>query len=263
MKTQCPHCNAIQRVPNAYENKSIFCAECGLDFAANRYKRRIKPPRIDHAKNAFERAWSHTPKAFRTGFLATLGVITAVIVALWLLGGYSRIIRPKPQFAVSASSGQSAPLPWGWENCETTEDVLNKARIEADMHCDEFQYVLIRAIQDFLWNQQPSAVVESADLFGTDPIVYPHITPRWNHYDIHILTADNVFEHWPRSAREKVLRKIAAIIDNWNHAYGLDEDYEISITIRQWSPSRSSSFYKVFEVDGSKRTVFTHLPEKL
>lgn len=96
MKTQCPHCKAIQKVPEAYKDKDVKCLHCKKLFVAQEFH---KPPIVvpDYIArkggNFIGKIWKGSPNAFRTGFLTTLGVICALIVSFYV---YSHIIMYRP-----------------------------------------------------------------------------------------------------------------------------------------------------------------------
>ncbi len=96
MNTQCQPCKAVLAVPNEYKGKAVSCTTCGQSFNAVKFKKPpiIVPsdiPRSGH--NFFGKIWTKSPLAFRTAFLATLGVISALWFA-WYVAGLGHSLKP-------------------------------------------------------------------------------------------------------------------------------------------------------------------------
>ncbi len=88
MKTQCPNCKAVQDVPAEYIGKDVTCRRCNELFVAEKFKKPpiVIPPVLPSTGNFITKAWKRTPIAFKTSFLATLGVITALLLTFYLYG---------------------------------------------------------------------------------------------------------------------------------------------------------------------------------
>jgi len=83
MKTQCPKCKFIFDVPPEYIGKKIKCRRCEKDFMPEKFKKPpIVIPSLPSRRNFLTKLWSKSPNAFKTGFLATLGVLSAFLLFL-------------------------------------------------------------------------------------------------------------------------------------------------------------------------------------
>ncbi|MHC4123421.1 MAG: hypothetical protein ACYSSI_07600 [Planctomycetota bacterium] len=112
MKAQCPNCKKILSVPDVYEGKRIKCNGCKKTLIAVEYVAKINstepenktvPKTQPTAKNnVFTRIWTNSPVAFRTAFLSTLGVISALLLVYYLFG-IRRWFKPPLQTAGSPS----------------------------------------------------------------------------------------------------------------------------------------------------------------
>ena len=104
MKVQCPNCQKIQNAPDDSVGKRARCKSCRDTFVIiNEYT----PPQIvplgdlpdpddipitvdapppkDRSDNIFARAWIGIPGPFITSFLATLGVVSALLFAWYVV----------------------------------------------------------------------------------------------------------------------------------------------------------------------------------
>jgi len=100
MKTLCKKCNNVQQVPNEYRGERVKCKICKENFIAKPYKRPpIVVPTQEIAvagrgcKNIFLKLQEKCPKAFKAGFLGTLGVITAIWITIYVIGPDSSWLR--------------------------------------------------------------------------------------------------------------------------------------------------------------------------
>lgn len=96
MKTQCPHCKNILAVPDIYKEKSIKCKKCDGKFIVLKFKKPpiVVPDFVPHRQNFITKIWAKSPLAFRTSFLATLGVIAALSIAWYVIGVSNWLKRP-------------------------------------------------------------------------------------------------------------------------------------------------------------------------
>ncbi len=106
MKIQCPSCKKISTVPDAYRGKRVKCKSCEETFVAEPYK---EPPIVvptelpplprssPNKENFVTKLWTRTPAAFRVGFLATLGVVSALWVTFNFIGPGTWLRRPGVQ----------------------------------------------------------------------------------------------------------------------------------------------------------------------
>lgn len=103
MKTRCPFCRKISKVPDLYQGKCLKCPGCKESFLAEPYKKppivvpEIIPPAAHKTGFFLKKLWTRCPPAFRTGFLATLGVISALWVTINFIGPGAWLRRPGTQ----------------------------------------------------------------------------------------------------------------------------------------------------------------------
>ena len=119
MKVQCPNCNTIQNAPDDSVGKRALCKSCRQKFTITEYTPPVilpvadlpdpddipitvdAPPPKDRSDNIFARAWIGIPGPFKTSFLATLGVVSALLFA-WYTLPVSRILHKSPDPANGA-----------------------------------------------------------------------------------------------------------------------------------------------------------------
>ncbi len=105
MKVQCPHCSKTLSVPDAYKGQKIRCKDCNKSLMANPIKpENTKPfiaplpvqphPEPNPQKGMLAKIWSGSPVAFRTAFLATLGVVSALLFT-WYTIDISRLVTSR------------------------------------------------------------------------------------------------------------------------------------------------------------------------
>ena len=106
MKIQCPSCKKVSTVPDAYRGRRVKCKSCKESFVAEACKKppivvpmKLPPlPRSSPGKENFvTKLWTRTPSAFRTSFLATLGVVSALWVSFNFIGPGTWLRRPSAQ----------------------------------------------------------------------------------------------------------------------------------------------------------------------
>ena len=88
MKVQCHYCKTVFSTPDEYRDKRINCKYCQKSLVAAPF---VKPPivipkNLPAKVNFITKLWTKSPKAYRTGFLATLGAISAFFLAWYLVG---------------------------------------------------------------------------------------------------------------------------------------------------------------------------------
>jgi endogenous inhibitor of DNA gyrase (YacG/DUF329 family) len=125
MKVQCPHCKKILSVPDEYKSRRIKCKGCHQILLAKPLEEQTIIPGSPKPKstpivvpvdalrsadsptpparpvsgsqssrsNFLTKLWNHSPVAFRTGFLTTLGVVSALTLCVYV---YGRIFLPRP-----------------------------------------------------------------------------------------------------------------------------------------------------------------------
>jgi len=96
MRTRCPHCGQLAKVADASEGRIFRCPRCGRAFPAARVvpAPAVAAPRRTRHTDMIVRLWSGCPRAFRTAFLTTMGVLSAAFLSLIF---YMNILRPKAQ----------------------------------------------------------------------------------------------------------------------------------------------------------------------
>lgn len=101
VKIQCPNCNKQFKAPDEYEGKKVKCAKCNFVFYAQKIEDKLnellkktiqKKPK---GQNLFIKIWNNSPIVFRTAFLATLGVISALVIA-YLCLDWANTIKKAP-----------------------------------------------------------------------------------------------------------------------------------------------------------------------
>jgi len=88
MKTQCPVCHAIQKLPACYTNTEIKCQRCKEPFIALEL---TPPPPRPSKGNFLTNAWAKSPAAYKAGFLATLGVFSAILFLAYFSGFFREL----------------------------------------------------------------------------------------------------------------------------------------------------------------------------
>lgn len=116
MKFTCPHCQKEYDLDNAHSGQKARCKKCHQIFIIHEIIQ-IHPSNIaqqDPVKhltetvkiktvNSAKRIWNHSPVQFRNAFLATFGVLSALLITLYIYGGIFH------STSGSASSVQSTP----------------------------------------------------------------------------------------------------------------------------------------------------------
>ena len=103
MKTKCPHCNTVQNAPDEAAGREALCRSCRKAFTITEYAPPVivpvadlpdledipitvdAPPPKDRSGNILARAWLGIPGPFKTSFLATLGVVSALLFAWYVV----------------------------------------------------------------------------------------------------------------------------------------------------------------------------------
>ncbi|HIJ71281.1 MAG TPA: hypothetical protein HPP87_07955 [Planctomycetes bacterium] len=129
MKTQCPHCKSFYAVPRGYTGGKITCKACGQRFVVAKYK---KPPVVVPSylfkkaqfllsrEGLIARLWTLSPAPFRNAFLATLGVMTALVVGWYVIVWGDWLKRPPPkQFTT-----EPVKLPTSFYNEKSQNELL-------------------------------------------------------------------------------------------------------------------------------------------
>jgi len=93
METKCPFCDEVFKIPKEYFGDFVICPFCKQSFKATRIQKHLPP---EQKENVFVRLWNNSPTAYRTGFLATLGVISAVFFVYYFTGFLKRAKPPHP-----------------------------------------------------------------------------------------------------------------------------------------------------------------------
>lgn len=96
MKTLCPQCGNVFDVPNHYFEKPVKCLVCKFQFVATQYTPvpiteevgKVASKAVENVKknNPIRSAWSRMPTAFKTAFLATFGVLSAIMITYYIYG---------------------------------------------------------------------------------------------------------------------------------------------------------------------------------
>ena len=121
MKFSCPHCQKKYDIEAAHPGKKVRCKQCQKVFQippspASRPVKSVVPfdslpaPKPDkRANNILLKLWTGTPSAYRTSFLATLGVLSALLVAFYVFNFGGQFLRAS-KTDKSQSSVISKPL---------------------------------------------------------------------------------------------------------------------------------------------------------
>ena len=114
MKIKCPNCQTVQKAPDDSAGKRARCKSCRDTFIIlGEYIPPVvvpvadlpdpddipitvdaRPPK-DRSGNILSRAWIGIPGPFKTSFLATLGVVSALLFA-WYVLPVSRMLHKSP-----------------------------------------------------------------------------------------------------------------------------------------------------------------------
>ena len=92
MKTQCPNCKNIFKLPAEYVKKNVKCKKCSEVFVGEKFnKPPVVVPYLAHqGGNFITKAWLRSPPAFRSGFLVTLGALTALLLTFYTMGIFNK-----------------------------------------------------------------------------------------------------------------------------------------------------------------------------
>lgn len=115
MKTFCPHCLKQSTVPDVYKGKGVRCLNCNETFTVREVKPQPSIVPFDKLKKApkesvkasrsfLQKAWFKSPPAFRSAFLATFGVISALWVAWSVLGIQRHFSSPPVKHTVQTQN---------------------------------------------------------------------------------------------------------------------------------------------------------------
>ncbi len=104
MRIQCPNCQTVQKAPDDSAGKRARCKSCRDTFViVSEYAPPVvvpisdlpdpddipitvdAPPPKDRSGNILARAWTGIPAPFKTSFLATLGVVSALLFAWYVV----------------------------------------------------------------------------------------------------------------------------------------------------------------------------------
>ncbi len=91
MKTQCPYCKNVLTIPDEYKGKAVKCTKCKEDFTPEKFEKPliVVPSQLPSKSNFITKIWTSSPVAYRTGFFAALGVISALILSIYIYGQIS------------------------------------------------------------------------------------------------------------------------------------------------------------------------------
>ncbi len=145
MKTKCPHCNTLQKAPDNATGREALCRSCREKFTITEYTPPVivpmadlpspadlddipitvdAPPPKDRSGNILSRAWLGIPAPFKTSFLATLGVVSALLFA-WYVVRVPKWFNPPP----------TAPTTAGRQLTDT--DIPSAQLLTELLHCCE------------------------------------------------------------------------------------------------------------------------------
>lgn len=133
MKVQCPNCKKVLSVPDEYKGKRIKCKGCQQVLIAKptpvvvpidtlqaaespKPPAQPKPGPLPSRGNFLTKIWKRSPVAFRTGFLTTLGVVSALTLCIYV---YGRIFLPRP--SLKSGVPDTELLVPGWEKIKNYE----------------------------------------------------------------------------------------------------------------------------------------------
>jgi hypothetical protein len=107
MKFKCPHCNHEYDHPKAHPGQKAKCKQCHQVFSIPQPPIEIAPQPVtctpekitpDTIKRGIKsilfHTWARQPVAFRTGFITTLGVMSALMLTWYLYGSWLRYTSP-------------------------------------------------------------------------------------------------------------------------------------------------------------------------
>ena len=144
MKVQCPNCQEIQNAPDDSVGKRALCKSCRQKFTITEYTPPVilpvadlpdpddipitvdAPPPKDRSDNIFARAWIGIPGPFKTSFLATLGVVSALLFAWY-------VVR----------------VPKWFNRAPTTPTTAGRQLTDADIPSAQLLTELIRCCEDY------------------------------------------------------------------------------------------------------------------
>jgi hypothetical protein len=95
MITQCPKCLEQQEIPDPYRGREIKCLHCKEPFHATETMPLPQLPKPDvvaetiqivKKHNPIRSAWNKMPKPFKTAFLSTFGVMSALLITYYVYG---------------------------------------------------------------------------------------------------------------------------------------------------------------------------------
>jgi hypothetical protein len=95
MITQCDKCKKKQDVPDVYRGRQIKCQYCKEPITAHEYVPLPQIPKPDPVqvtleviknRNPIRSAWNRMPTPFKTAFLSTFGVMSALLITFFVYG---------------------------------------------------------------------------------------------------------------------------------------------------------------------------------
>lgn len=105
MKVQCPNCQTFLKVPERYIGKRAKCLKCNHSFVIDLPPTPAmsqKAPLPKSKDNIFIKLWSGSPVYFRNSFLATLGIISALVFAYYMMTILKTVSKESVQEAKSS-----------------------------------------------------------------------------------------------------------------------------------------------------------------
>jgi hypothetical protein len=104
MITQCDKCKKKQDVPDVYRSRQIKCQHCKESIIANECVALPEIPKPDPVqatieiikkRNPIRSAWNRMPTPFKTAFLSTFGVMSALLITYYVYGSPLWTSTPK------------------------------------------------------------------------------------------------------------------------------------------------------------------------
>jgi hypothetical protein len=121
MKVKCPKCGGFDKAPDEYTGRKVKCPRCFEKFIAvpcmEPTESKLTTPResTDPADAPITvKAWFMSPVAFRNGFLATLGVLSALYLA-YQITGLNHVFSPAQHAGPSVRSEAIEVVAINWK----------------------------------------------------------------------------------------------------------------------------------------------------
>jgi len=165
MKAQCPNCQTRFKAPDSYAGKTVKCLKCKNSFTIELPKpepekislpvplNTLPVPPIKQRGNFFIKLWNNSPVAFRTAFLATLGVLSALLFAYYVIRVPKFVSEKTTSITTQTSSIQTAH-PQNLQKLAAI--IILNAYV---WKYDELYWFEVKAMDQFIATANPSFMV--------------------------------------------------------------------------------------------------------